>query len=82
MPRSPGYLLDGETVTLAQVAAEFTAYGRHSIRDGLQAGHNTRKELLDYLVARSIRHEANLRARPAAHQRVYFADKRQRAPDR
>ncbi len=78
MARAPNYILDGEPVSVDSVAAEFTAYGKNSIRDGLKAGHDTRKALLDYLTARSLRafviHKGppkNIDTRP----KLYFAGK-------
>lgn len=74
MARHSTYTLDGKTVSLREVASEFTAYGRHCIRDGLAAGHTTRETLLAYLAAREVKHTTNLARRPVnLASRVYFA---------
>ena len=67
------YTLDGEQVTVRDVAGEFTAYSTEYIRDGLKEGHVTRAELLDYLTRRSLRHLETLRSRPKNLNKLYFS---------
>ncbi|MDQ3273738.1 MAG: hypothetical protein M3Q39_01580 [Actinomycetota bacterium] len=75
MARAPAYSLDDKSVTVQEVAQEFSAYSPGYIRDGLREGHVTRPLLLDYLTRRSLRHLDSLKSRPRNLGKIYFSGK-------